>query len=160
MSGVLSVWSKATRPGSRAEPTVALPYEYAVFINQAHSSCSAVCSIYLSSYLSAWPLSTRPHGVISAPAWTFVMRFVSFQCFLLKHILHVLSDKVHGITTINHIFNNWYSMCFLTLSVCIMDSEITGCDWRKEQHWENTCLYKLNLLSLTDMQLVRHAVIL
>ena len=83
----------------------------------------------------AWPLSTWPHRVISAPARIFVMRFVSFQCFLLKHILHVLSDKVHGITTINRIFNNCYSMRVLTLSVGIMDSEITGCDWRKEQHW-------------------------
>lgn len=30
----------------------------------------------------------------------------------------------------------------------------------KEHRCENTCLYKLNLLSLTDMQLVRHAAIL
>lgn len=155
MSGVLSVWSKATRPGSRAEPTVALLSEYTGFINQTFSSRSAVCflSVLLSQRLSYDHTGLYQLGI-------FVIRFVSFQCFLLKHILYVLSDKVHGITTINRIFNNWYSTFCLTLSVGIMESEITGCDWRKEQHWENTCLYKLNLLSLTDMQLVRHAVIL
>lgn len=159
MSGVLSVWSKATRPGSRAEPTVALPSEYAAFINQTLSSCSAVGFVHIGGNISA---CTWPHTWGHFSSWSDIRNaFCKLSMFSLK----AYSSSNIGQKSMEQQQKNTFSItgiqrAFWPYLLVLWTRRLLDVIEEKEQHWENTCLYRLNLLSLTDMQLVRHAVIL
>lgn len=128
---------KGHATGEPAEPTVALPSEFSAFINRTLSPTVRL------TFLS--------HGLLGSCICTSV--YDDVDVFFLKYIEPVQEVATYSTTDLQCAF-------FIPQLLMLRTWTLRDVVEEKNSVEENTYLYKLNLLSLTDMHLVRHVVIL